>query len=68
MLDFCQVLFRVFMDRDEAEVNIQPSILTEEASSLKNLLYDKDYTAENFTFVGTKRAIPSRQDRPILLG
>ena len=34
--------------------------------NIKDLLYDQKDTPKNFTFAGTKRAILSGQDRPIL--
>ena len=62
------------MDRDEVEVNKNakrerdhyPAILTEQAWSIKDLLYGLKITPKNFAFAGTKREIPSGQDRPIL--
>ena len=44
-----------------------PAILTEQAWSIKDLLYGQKLTPENFAFAGTKREIPSGQDRPSLL-
>ena len=67
-------IFAFFMDRDEVEVHKNakkkerdqyPTILTEQAWSIKDLLYGKKITPKNFTFAGTKRAIPSGLDRPI---
>ena len=43
-----------------------PGILTEQAWSVKDLLYDQKITPKNFAFAGTKQEIPSGQDRPIL--
>ena len=49
------------------EANIQPSCtLNEQTWSIKDLLYGHKITPNNFAFAGTKRAIPSGQDRPIL--
>ena len=64
--------FRVFMDRDEVEVNKHakknkamqyPAILTEQAWSIKDLLYGQK---ENFFPAGPTREIPDGQDEPIL--
>ena len=73
-LDIGQVLFFcVFMDRDEVEVNKHaknergqyPAILTEQAWSIKDLLWLK--TPKNDLWsCGTKREIPSGQDSSIL--
>ena len=41
-------------------------MLTEQAWLIKDLLYGQKITPENFASVGTKRAILSGQDRPIL--
>ena len=62
------------MDRDEVEVTKNekieqgqyPAILTEQAWSIKDLLYGQKITPKNFAFAGTKREIPSGEDRPIL--
>ena len=43
-----------------------PAILTEQAWSIKDLLYGQKIKPKNLAFAGTKRAIPSRQDRPML--
>ena len=66
--------FCVFMDRDEVEVKKNankerdqyPAILTEQAWSMKDLLYGQKITPKNFAFAETKRKIPSGQERPIL--
>ena len=42
-----------------------PAILTEHVWSIKDLLYDQKIKPKNFAFAGTKRAIPSGQDKPI---
>ena len=42
-----------------------PTILTEQART-KDVLQAQKITLENFAFSGTKRAIPSGQDRPIV--
>ena len=60
-MDIGQVLFCVFMDRDQ-----YPAILTEQAWSIKDLLYSQNITPTEFRFCGTNAAIPSGQDRPIL--
>ena len=62
------------MDRDEVEVNKNaktergqyPAILTEQSWSINDLLYGQKITLKDFAFAGTKREIPSGQDRPIL--
>ena len=36
-----------------------PTILTEQAWSIKDLLYGQKITPKNFAFAGTKREIPS---------
>ena len=62
------------MDRNKVEVNKNvkkergqyPVILTEQAWSIKDLLYGQKITPKNFAFAGTKRESPSRQDWPIL--
>ena len=62
------------MDRVEFEVPKNAKKRTRPISSypdrtrlvIKDLLYGQKITPENFTFAGTKRAIPSGQDRPIL--
>ena len=43
-----------------------PAILTEQGWSIKYLFHGQMITPKNFTFAGTKRAIPSGHDRPIL--
>ena len=43
-----------------------PTILSEQAWSIKDILYGQKITPKNFAFVGTKRPIQSGQDRPIL--
>ena len=43
-----------------------PAILTEQAWSIKDFLYGLKITPKNFAFAGTKREIPSGQDRLIL--
>ena len=61
------------MDRDEVEVykntkqerGQYPAILTEQAWSIKDLLYGQNITPYIFAFARTKIAIPSGQDRPI---
>ena len=40
--------------------------LDEQGWSIKNLLYGQKITPNNFVFAGTKWAIPSRLNRPIL--
>ena len=47
---------------------IKTAILTEQASSIKDLLYGQMITPKNFTFAGTKQAILSGKDtcRPFL--
>ena len=60
------------MDRDEVVVHKNakkesgqyPAILTEQAWSIKDLLYG--LRQNSFAFAGPTRAIPSGQDRPIL--
>ena len=60
------------MDRDEVEVDKNtkergqyPAILTEQAWSIKDLLYGQKITPKNFAFAGTKREIPRGQDGQI---
>ena len=74
-LDIGQVLFCVFMDRDEVKVTKNappkkraqyPAILTEQVWSIKYLLYGLKVTPKNFAFSKTKQEILSGQDRPIL--
>ena len=48
------------------ELGQYPAILTKQAWSMKDLLYGQKITPKNFVFAGTKREIPSGQDRPIL--
>ena len=75
-LDIGLVLFLRFYGprRVEAHENAEkeqgqyPAILTEQAWSIKDLLYGQKITPKNFAFAGTKRSIPSRQDTPILPG
>ena len=43
-----------------------PAILTEQAWSIKDILYGEKITPKNFAFAGTKREIPSGQDWLIL--
>ena len=43
-----------------------PAILTEQAWSMKDLLYGLKITSKNFAFAATEREIPSGQNRPIL--
>ena len=43
-----------------------PAILTEQAWSIKDLLYGQKVTPNNFAFAGTNRAMPKGQERPIL--
>ena len=43
---------------------INPAILTEQAWSIKDLLYGQKITLKNFALAETKWEIPSRQDRP----
>ena len=45
---------------------ISSQFLTELASMVSKGLYGQKITPKNFAFVGTKRAIPSGQDRPLL--
>ena len=59
------------MYRGEVELHIKerghyPATLIEQAWSIKDLLYRQKITPKNFAFVGTKWAITSGQDRPIL--
>ena len=69
-LDIGQVLFCVFMDRDEVEVHKlakkergqYPAILTEQTWSIKDLLYGFWW---NFA-CGIQRVVPSGQDGSIL--
>ena len=69
-LDIGQVLFCVFMDRDEVEVHKlakkergqHPTILTEQTWSIKDLLYG---FWGNFS-CGIPRVVPSVQDGSIL--
>ena len=66
-------LFCDFMDSHEVEVHKNekrrgryPAVLTEQAWSIKHLLYGQKLAQKSFAFAGTTRAIPSGQDRPIL--
>ena len=61
--------FAFFMDRDEVEVhknankneaNIYPAILTEQAWSLKDLLYGQNITPTEFRLCGTNAGNPER--------
>ena len=62
------------MDQDEVKVhknaknerNQYPAIFTEQVWSIKDLLHGQKITTKKFSLAGTKRAIPSRQDRPML--
>ena len=66
-----EFFFCVFMDRDGVEVHKHtkkelgqyPAILTEQAWSIKDLLYG---FGGNFSSCGTRRVIPSGQDGSIL--
>ena len=71
-----KVFLCFFMDRDKVEVHKKakkerarvqyPAIFTEQIFTIKDLLYGQKITPKNFVFAGTKRAIPSGQDRHIL--
>ena len=64
----------VFMDLDFVSVHknakkergYYPAILTEQAWSIKDLLYGQKITPKNIAFAGTKQEVTSGQDRPIL--
>ena len=49
----------IIMDRDK------PFILTEQAWSIKDLLYGQKITPKNFAFAGTKRVIPAYLARSV---
>ena len=73
-LDIGQVIFCVFMDRDERksrsiktqnERGQYPAILTEQAWSIKDLLYGQKITPTEFRFCGTNAGNPERPSCPL---
>ena len=69
MAGYCPSYFLHFygprQSRDQ-ERDQYPAILSEQAWSIKGSLYGQKITPKNFTFTGTKQAIPSGKDRPTL--